>query len=57
MESQQQTLSVLLADSLSTLISIQNKRKASVFKFIANVNQPGYEKVICNRYTPHKAEH
>ena len=43
MESQQRTLSVLLAGNLSTLISIQNKRKASVSKFIANVNQPSYE--------------
>jgi hypothetical protein len=51
MEIQQQTISVLLASSVSTMVSSQNKSKIPVSKFFTNINNHSYNKqLVWNRF-------
>jgi len=56
MESQQQTLSMLLASNVSTSVSSQNKSKTPVSKLITNTNHHSYNKqLVWNRFALHTA--
>jgi hypothetical protein len=51
MEIQQQTISVLLASSVSTMVSSQNKSKIPASKFFTNINNHSYNKqLVWNRF-------
>jgi hypothetical protein len=51
MEIQQQKLSTLLANNVSTIIFSQNKRKSTVPQFSTNLNQHSYKnQLVWNRF-------
>jgi hypothetical protein len=51
MERQQQKISALLASSVSTMVSSQNKIKTPASKFFTNINHHSYNKqLVWNRF-------